>query len=79
MKSAFVKVPIKETDLIMLEKASKLKIISEFEVNFIKDLTDRYRTYGIKMVITSDQRNILIQLSSRYDKVRIKNPAKKLL
>jgi hypothetical protein len=63
----------------MLEKASKLKIISEFEVNFIKDLTDRYRTYGIKMVITSDQRNILIQLSSRYDKVRIKNPAKKLL
>ena len=53
-------------DLVMLEQALSLQVISTFEQNFINNLQTRYFEYGPKMVITEDQRKILKELSDRY-------------
>jgi hypothetical protein len=53
-------------DLIMLERASNLKVTDEFEDNFIADIKLRYRQYGMKTQITHKQRIQLESLSSRY-------------
>ena len=64
-----VKFLIVEGDIDMMEKALNLKFTSSFEDNFLNNLKARFKEYGLKMVITTDQRKILIQLSDRYDVV----------
>ena len=69
-KEKDVVIPKKERvnpkDLVMLEQALSLQVISTFEQNFINNLQTRYFEYGPKMVITGDQRKILKELSDRY-------------
>jgi len=53
--------------LIALERAASLQITTNFEDGFIADLKIRFKTYGMKMVITKDQIKILRELEARYN------------
>ena len=66
MPDATEKYPVVEHDLVMLERSLRLKALSNFEHDLIDNISQRYRQYGQRMVITIAQRAILKTLSTRY-------------
>ncbi len=55
-----------EEDIIMLERALRLKCLSSFEYTFVVDLKARFINFGKNMRITDKQREVLKQLSDRF-------------
>jgi len=62
--------PVTNNDICMLERALNLKLITDWEDEFLINLKNRFRRYGESMVITAEQRNTLRILSDRYLKSR---------
>jgi len=63
---------ITEEDLVMLEKAASLKILTPFEESLINDRIGSFKQFGFKCVITESQRNIIKDLAERYNSAHLK-------
>jgi hypothetical protein len=57
---------VKQSDLINLERASRLQVKSEWEDTFINDIKSRFWDYGFKMFISRAQRRKLREIAGRY-------------
>lgn len=58
-----------ENDVVMLEAASNLNILSAFEKRIIDDMKQRFSIFGYKTKITEKQRCVLAILYKRYKKI----------
>jgi hypothetical protein len=65
------KIQISQADLVMLEKAASLKAVTVFEECLISDRLAGVKKFGLKCVMSDEQRAVLQELADRYDKAHL--------
>ena len=53
--------------LVMMEKASRLKVVTEFERRLLADRVSAVDTYSMAAVITTSQYKVIEDMAIRYD------------
>ena len=61
-------------DLVMLEKGSRLNVLSEFEQGFIFDMKENFFKFQFKMACSEKQVEVLRRLAGRYDAITMSTP-----
>ena len=64
------KVDITVYDIVILEKACLLVVLSSFEHDLTQNIKTRFREYGFSTQITKLQQDVLKELAQRYDDAR---------
>jgi UDP-N-acetylglucosamine enolpyruvyl transferase len=56
--------------LVMLEKASRLNVLTGFESNVLQDRIEAVQTYSMKAVVSKKQLKMISEMACRYDALK---------